>query len=132
MTITRRINLTVAILLVLMIAMGVIALVMALRLGSWSSEYDDTVARAQAAAGVSESASHMFIYGAAAVTAQDRPAGPPPMTATRFDEPTLAKGRIVSWQARGLTRQEAVFRVKIWSRQAWLQAMQVLISSARF
>ena len=43
----------------------------------------------------------------------------------------LAKGRRVSWQARGLTRQEAVFRAKIWSRQAWLQAMQVLISSSR-
>ena len=71
MTITRRINLTVAILLVLMIAIGVIGLVAALRLDTWSSDYDDTLARAQAAASVSESASHMFIYGAAAVTAQD-------------------------------------------------------------
>ena len=37
----------------------------------------------------------------------------------------------VSRQARGLTRQEAVLFSKTWSRQAWLQAMQVLISSAR-
>ena len=37
----------------------------------------------------------------------------------------------VSWQARGFTRQVQVFRWKTWSRQAWLQAMQVLISSAR-
>ena len=37
----------------------------------------------------------------------------------------------VSWQARGLTRQDARLLLKVWSRQAWLQAMQVLISSAR-
>ena len=37
----------------------------------------------------------------------------------------------VSWQARGLTRHDAIWRAKIWSRHAWLQAMQVLISSAR-
>ena len=37
----------------------------------------------------------------------------------------------VSRQARGLTRQEAFWFSKTWSRQAWLQAMQVLISSAR-
>ena len=36
-----------------------------------------------------------------------------------------------SRQARGFTRQDAIFPSKIWSRQAWLQAMQVLISSAR-
>ena len=36
----------------------------------------------------------------------------------------------VSWQARGLTRQEVSLPLKMWSRQAWLQAMQVLISSA--
>ena len=37
----------------------------------------------------------------------------------------------VSRQARGLTRQLARLLAKAWSRQAWLQAMQVLISSAR-
>jgi hypothetical protein len=37
----------------------------------------------------------------------------------------------VSWQARGFTRQEVILPLKVWSRQAWLQAMQVLISSAR-
>jgi hypothetical protein len=36
----------------------------------------------------------------------------------------------VSWQARGLTRQLASLFWKMWSRQAWLQAMQVLIWSA--
>jgi hypothetical protein len=36
-----------------------------------------------------------------------------------------------SWQAKGLTRQEQSWREKMWSRQAWLQAMQVLIASAR-
>ncbi len=38
---------------------------------------------------------------------------------------------MVSWQARGFTRQDAVLLLNVWSRQAWLQAMQVLISSAR-
>jgi len=71
MTITRRINLTVIILLILMIVMGVVGLVMALRAGSWSTEYDDVVTRAEAAATVSETSAHMFIYGAAAVTAAD-------------------------------------------------------------
>jgi hypothetical protein len=60
----------------------------------------------------------------------DMPAGPAPTTAL-----LLRGGRddtsSVSWQARGLTRQEQVLRSKMWSRQAWLQAMQVLISSAR-
>jgi hypothetical protein len=37
----------------------------------------------------------------------------------------------VSWQARGFTRQEVILPPKVWSRQAWLQPMQVLISSAR-
>jgi hypothetical protein len=30
-----------------------------------------------------------------------------------------------------LTRQEVILPAKVWSRQAWLQPMQVLISSAR-
>ena len=38
---------------------------------------------------------------------------------------------MVSRQARGLTRQDAFLFSNTWSRQAWLQAMQVLISSAR-
>ncbi len=42
-----------------------------------------------------------------------------------------ARTSSVSWAARGLTRQVAVFLEKVWSRQAWLQAMHVLISSAR-
>ena len=35
---------------------------------------------------------------------------------------------MVSWQARGLTRQEVILPPKVWSRQAWLQPMQVLMS----
>jgi hypothetical protein len=38
-------------------------------------------------------------------------------------------GNSISRPARGLTRQVAVRSVKMRSRQAWLQAMQVLISS---
>jgi hypothetical protein len=34
----------------------------------------------------------------------------------------------VSWQARGFTRHEASLFWKTWSRHAWLQAMQVLMS----
>ena len=37
----------------------------------------------------------------------------------------------VSRPARGFTRHDALRLAKTWSRQAWLQAMQVLISSAR-
>jgi hypothetical protein len=51
------------------------------------------------------------------------------------DRLRAGRGRMVdssvSWQARGLTRQLASLFWKMWSRQAWLQAMQVLISSAR-
>ncbi|MBN1320574.1 MAG: chemotaxis protein [Thermoleophilia bacterium] len=71
MTITRRINLTVIILLILMIVMGVVGLVMALQAGSWNKEYDAILSRAEAAATLSETSAHMFIYGAAAVTAPD-------------------------------------------------------------
>ncbi len=67
----------------------------------------------------------------AALVAQARPAGPAPTTATRFLRAARFSTISVSWHARGLTRHEAICRVKIWSRQAWLQAMQVLISSAR-
>ena len=42
-----------------------------------------------------------------------------------------ASTSVVSRQARGFTRQDAFRLPKTWSRQAWLQAMQVLISSAR-
>ena len=38
---------------------------------------------------------------------------------------------MVSWQARGFTRQEVILPAKVWSRQAWLQPMQVLMSCAR-
>ena len=38
---------------------------------SWSSGYDETLAQTKAAATISEASSHMFIYGAAAVNAQD-------------------------------------------------------------
>ena len=36
----------------------------------------------------------------------------------------------VSWQARGFTRQLVKRFLKMWSRQAWLQAMQVLMDCA--
>ncbi len=60
-----------------------------------------------------------------------RPAGPAPTTATERRTRVGASTSVVSRQARGLTRQEAVLLEKVWSRQAWLQAMQVLISSPR-
>mmetsp|Transcript_5375 Transcript_5375/g.10237 ORF Transcript_5375/g.10237 Transcript_5375/m.10237 type:complete len:218 (-) Transcript_5375:738-1391(-) len=67
----------------------------------------------------------------AAVVAKASPAGPAPTTATSISEPG-AHGSMrssSSWQATGLTRHEAVMPLKVWSRQAWLQPMQVLISS---
>ena len=67
----------------------------------------------------------------ASVVAAARPAGPAPTTAKRRG---VAAGVIlssVSKPARGFTRQVAWMFLKVWSRQAWLQAMQVLISSAR-
>ncbi len=42
-----------------------------------------------------------------------------------------ASANSISRPARGFTRQVAVRSVNIRSRQAWLQAMQVLISSVR-
>jgi hypothetical protein len=68
---------------------------------------------------------------AAAVTAADSPAGPAPTTATLFSSRTGRITSSVSRPARGLTRQLAFPSSNTWSRQAWLQAMQVLISSAR-
>ena len=59
------------------------------------------------------------------------PAGPAPTTAMRFFCVVGKKFSVVSLQARGLTRQLESWFLKTWSRQAWLQAMQVLISSAR-
>ena len=67
----------------------------------------------------------------AALTAAARPAGPAPTTATDWRVRVGARTSVVSRQARGLTRQDASLLAKTWSRQAWLQAMQVLISSAR-
>ncbi|OPZ55749.1 MAG: hypothetical protein BWY91_00824 [bacterium ADurb.BinA028] len=55
---------------------------------------------------------------------------PPPTTAIRFGESVGAMINSVSWQACGLTRQDVSLPANVWSRQAWLQAMQVLIRSA--
>mmetsp|Transcript_11858 Transcript_11858/g.25059 ORF Transcript_11858/g.25059 Transcript_11858/m.25059 type:complete len:257 (-) Transcript_11858:579-1349(-) len=73
----------------------------------------------------------------AAVHAKAIPAGPAPTTPKRR---RCSRGRTFdaamalppspnssSWQATGLTRQEAVFPTKAWSRQAWLHAIQVLM-----
>ena len=68
----------------------------------------------------------------AAVVAHAMPAGPAPITATFFAVAARPITSSVSWQARGLTRQDVSLPLKMWSRQAWLQAMQVLISSALF
>ncbi len=67
----------------------------------------------------------------AAFTANARPAGPAPTTAIFFVTVAGINGIRVSWQARGLTRHEVTLPTKIWSRQAWLQPIQVLISSSR-
>ncbi len=67
----------------------------------------------------------------AAETAKARPAGPAPTTPRRLRTLVGASTSSVSWQARGLTRQEVIWRLKVWSRQAWLQPMQVLMASAR-
>src|SRR5690606_14223065 len=67
----------------------------------------------------------------AATVAQARPAGPAPTTAIRRGVRAGAYSSRVSWQARGLTRQLATRFSNTWSRQAWLQAMHVLIEAAR-
>ena len=67
----------------------------------------------------------------AATVAAVRPAGPAPTTATRLRDDTGRYTSSVSWQARGLTKQLLVLFWNTWSRQAWLQAMQVLMRSAR-
>jgi hypothetical protein len=59
------------------------------------------------------------------------PAGPAPTTARVCCLPA-ATGKIfreVSCPALGFTRQDACLPEKVWSRQAWLQPMHVLISS---
>src|SRR3546814_4256647 len=66
----------------------------------------------------------------AAIVAQARPAGPAPTTAIRPGALVGVYSSSVSWQARGLTRQLARLFWNTWSRHAWLQAMQVLISCA--
>ncbi len=66
-----------------------------------------------------------------AVVAAANPAGPAPTTAILFVERAFAMTSLVSRPARGLTRQVAFLFSNTWSRQAWLQAMQVLISSTR-
>ena len=67
----------------------------------------------------------------AALTAADSPAGPAPTTATDRLVRVGERTSVVSRPARGLTRQDAFLFWNTWSRHAWLQAMQVLISSAR-
>jgi hypothetical protein len=67
----------------------------------------------------------------ASVVAAARPAGPAPTTAKRLRCTAGWISSTVSCPARGLTRQLASWFLKVWSRQAWLQAMQVLMSSAR-
>ena len=67
----------------------------------------------------------------ASVVAAARPAGPAPITATRFLAGASLMTRSSSCPARGLTRQLASLALNAWSRQAWLQAMQVLISLLR-
>src|SRR5579859_5516578 len=67
----------------------------------------------------------------ARVEAAAMPAGPAPTTAIDFAAAALVTIHSVSLQANGLTRHEDILPAKIWSRQAWLQAMQVLISHGR-
>ena len=67
----------------------------------------------------------------AATVAASSPAGPAPTTAIFFLLLVGSWIKIVSWQARGFTIQEETCMVKVWSRQAWLHAIQVLISSGR-
>src|SRR5699024_4208700 len=57
------------------------------------------------------------------------PAGPAPATATVFAVRVGPRTSSVSWQARGFTRHEVVRKENVWSRQAWLQPMQVLMVS---
>ena len=56
---------------------------------------------------------HLDGRASAAVVAQARPAGPAPTTATRFFRAAGFSTISVSWQARGLTRHDAICRVKI-------------------
>src|SRR5699024_2485333 len=65
----------------------------------------------------------------AAFSAEERPAGPAADAATVFAGGEGARTSSVSWQARGFTRQEVVRKENVWSRQAWLQPMQVLMVS---
>ena len=67
----------------------------------------------------------------AATVAQARPAGPAPTTAIDLGAAAGVYTNSVSAQARGLTRQLARLFSNTWSRQAWLQAMQVLMAAAR-
>ena len=58
-----------------------------------------------------------------------QPGGPGADHRDALAQPGRGEDSSVSWQARGLTRQEVILPPKVWSRQAWLQPMQVLISS---
>ena len=55
---------------------------------------------------------------------------PAPTTAIRLRCARANHGS-VSWHARGFTRHDVILPLNVWSRQAWLQPMHVLISSAR-
>ncbi len=66
----------------------------------------------------------MAQYTAAAI-----PATPAPITAIFLTTAAGLNFSSVSRQATGLTKQLAVWPKKTLSKQAWLQAMQVLISS---
>mmetsp|Transcript_13769 Transcript_13769/g.40763 ORF Transcript_13769/g.40763 Transcript_13769/m.40763 type:complete len:205 (-) Transcript_13769:834-1448(-) len=70
----------------------------------------------------------------AAVVDDAMPAGPAPMTATlRFCDGSVV-GSILSsnsYPAIGFTRHDARLPLKVWSRQAWLHPMHVLMSSSR-
>ena len=64
------------------------------------------------------------------MTAAARPAGPAPTTAILRLLCVGSMTSTVSWHALGLTRQLVSFSWKVWSRQAWLHAIHVLMRSA--
>ena len=68
----------------------------------------------------------------AAVIAKAQPAGPAPTTPifNRWLVGNSWMTNSVSWQAMGLTKQLATLPTNTWSKQAWLQPIQVLISSS--
>ena len=63
MTITRRIQLGYAGLLVLMLVLAGMGVGLAIWIDTWSSDQKDSLAQAQAAATISEASANMVIYG---------------------------------------------------------------------